>query len=81
MIIRKKKLRKKVIKRIQKEKRKNRAFSYLTKFVGRGAKDFLKRLHQINEDGEITKTHFTRKEIEEQLMNYNKKHCKKISTH
>ena len=52
------KLRKKVIERIQKEKNRNRAFSYLTKFIGRGAKDSLKRLHKINEQGEITQTFF-----------------------
>ena len=72
------KLRKKVINRIQKEKRRNRAFSYLIKYIGRGANNSLKRLYQMNKKDEITKTYLKREEIEEELISYKKKYYKKV---
>ena len=49
----------------------------MTKHVGKGIKNSLKLLKIVNDDGEIIKTIMTRKEIEEELIRFNRTHFQK----
>ena len=49
----------------------------MTKHVGKGIKNSLKLLKMVNDDREIIKTIIARKEIEEELIRFNKSHFQK----
>ena len=46
--------------------------------MGRGINRLLKRVHQVNNKGEIIKTYTKKEEIKEKLIEYNRKHYRKV---
>ena len=69
-----KKKRKKVIQRIIKDKKRNHQFQYMIKYLGKGVKEALRKLHIRNDQQEIIKTLIDRKEIETAIIQYNRKY-------
>ena len=57
------KKRKKLIKGIQKNLQCKHSFHYLTQHVGKGAKNSIKRLHEVDQDLQIIKTHMLKEDI------------------
>jgi len=72
-----KKRRQQVMKRIINERWRNYNFQYMIKHVGKGMKNSLKFLKIVNDDGEIIKIIIARKEMEEELIRFNKSHFQK----
>ena len=70
------KIRKNIINRIKKEQQWNYSFHYLTKFVGKDMKGSLKRLHEVDKEGNIIETYLNREMIEKKLIQFNTKHFK-----
>ena len=68
------KLRKKAIKNIKKAKYRQQTFNFLTKHVGKGEKNSLKRVKVVNEQNEIIKECQDRHDIETEIARYNKQH-------
>ena len=66
------KLRKKAINTIKKEKFRQHTFTLLTKQVGKGEKQSLKRVKVINQQNEVIKECNDRESIEYEIANYNK---------
>ena len=74
--LKEKKHRKQVLQRIIKPKQRNHSFQYMTKFLSKGIRGSLRKVHIINETNEIIKTLISRKEIEDEIINYNRNHLK-----
>ena len=72
-----KKRRQQVMKRIVNERQRNYNFQHITKHVRKGLKSSLKLLKVVNDAGEIVKIITARKEIEEELIRFNRIHYKK----
>ena len=68
------KRRNQVIKRIVKERWRNYNFQYMMKHMGKGLKSSLKLLKVVNDSGQIVKMITARKEIEDELMSFNRIH-------
>ena len=52
--------RKQIMQRIIKEKTRNHSFQYMTKFIGKGFKGVLRKLHIIDSSNNIIKTYINR---------------------
>ena len=65
---------KKLIKGIEKNVRRNFTFTCLTRHIGKGGKGSLKKLHEVNQNLEIVKTHVLKEEIESITFAHNTKH-------
>jgi len=74
------KKRQKIISGINKEMMRNHTFQYLSRHVGKGKRDGLRRLHKTNQNNEIVETYVDRIEIERELVNYNKDHFTQAHT-
>ena len=72
-----KKRRKKAIATIKKTNYHQQTFDMLTKQVGKGNKQSLKRVKVINEANGVVNEFHDRKSIEEEIAKYNKKHFRK----
>jgi len=71
------KMRKKVMKNIEKQQKRNHTFKYLTKHAGKGVKGNLKRLHIVDERNQIVKTVIQKEQIEQEIKRFNEHHFKK----
>jgi len=71
------KMKKKVIKNIEKQQKRNHTFRYLTKHAGKGVKGNLKRLHIVNENDQIIRTIIDKENIEKTIKEFNEKHFQK----
>ena len=60
------------MKRIVKERWRNYNFQYVLKHMGKGLKSSLKLLKVVNDSGQIVKRITARKEIEDELMSFNR---------
>ena len=69
-----KKKRKEIIKTILKARRRNHSFQYLTIYVGKGAREGLKILHEKDSNNRVIGLHEIRNEIERAIMEFNKEH-------
>ena len=65
---------KKILRTIRKVQQRKYAFKYITKYIGRGIKKSLVRVHEVDENQKIKQTHIGKEAIEQALMNYNRKH-------
>jgi len=72
-----KRRRKKIIVRIQREKKRNYSFQYLITNIGREVNKLLKRLHEVDQSNNIHTTYVDRESIKTKLIEYNKVHYKK----
>ena len=61
-----------------KERQRNYNFQYMTKHVGKGLKSSLKLLKVVSNSEQIVKTITARKEIEDELMSFNRIHYQKV---
>ena len=68
---------KKILRKIWKNQQRKYAFRYMTKHIGRGVNKNLMRIHEVNAEQKITKTHIGKGEIEEAIMKHNKVHFTK----
>ena len=66
------------MKRIINKRQRNYDFQYMTKHVGKGLKSSLKLLKIVNNNGKIIKTIMARKEIEEELIRFNRSYYQKV---
>jgi len=71
------KKRKKIISGIRKELIRNHTFQYLSRHVGKGQRDGLRRLHKTNNNNEIVESYVDRLTIEKELVEHNKDHFTK----
>ena len=62
---------------IIKNRQRKSAFKCMTKHIGRGRKRGLIKVHEVNENNQIVKTHIGEEEIEKTIMNHNRKHYSK----
>ena len=51
----------------------------MTNYLGKGERSALKRLHVIDQDGQISLTMTTKEEIEQAIMQYNQQHYTKAN--
>lgn len=65
---------KKVIEAIKWKLKRNHSFHYISKHVGKGVRGNLKRLHEVNNRGQIINTYIDKESIKVKIMNYNVKH-------
>ena len=63
-----KKIRKRVLAKIKKEKDQLYQFKYLTKYIRKGGKESLRRLHEVDQEGNIIKTYLNKEDIEIKLI-------------
>ena len=70
------KMKKKILSGIKKKLYKTHTFHYITRHIGKGDRDGIKRLHVVNEDNQIIKTSINREQIEEEIIMYNEQHLK-----
>ena len=66
-----KKKRKEIIKRIEKEKRRNYSFRYLSKHTGKGKREQIWILHKKNNNNRIIQTYNHREDIENAIKEHN----------
>ena len=59
-----------------KSKLHNYSFQYITKFLGKGIRGSLCKVHIVNETNKIIKTLTSRNKIEDEITNYNQNHLK-----
>lgn len=69
-----KKQKKRILKSVLRNRSRRYAFRYITNHIGRGARRSLTKVHVVNDNREIVKTYVSKEEIEEQIINYNRKH-------
>jgi len=74
------KRRRKALKTVMQAQNRQRTFTMLTKYVGKGQKQTLKRLNIPMQDGQNYKQVSDRRTIENEIINYNKKHFKQAFT-
>ena len=72
------KLRKKILDRIKKQRKQEHTFRFLIKHVGRGINGLLKRVHSVDNNRNIVKTYTKKEEIEKNLIDYNRIHYGKV---
>ena len=65
---------KKILRTIRKAQQWRYAFKYITKHIGRGSKKSLIRVHKVDGNQKIIRTHIGKEAIEQMLMNHNRKH-------
>ena len=70
------KSRKKIISGIKKKLQKTHTFHYITRHIGKGDREGIKRLHTVDEENKIIKTCVNREQIEEEIITYNEQHLK-----
>ena len=56
--------------------KRNNTFRYIRRYVGKGQRDSLKRIHESNKENVIVKTHIDYQSIESILIKHNKNHFK-----
>ena len=71
-----KKTRKRVLVRIKKERDWLHQFKYLTKHIGKGGKESLRRLYKVDQERNIIKTDLNKEDIKSKLIQYNTEHFK-----
>jgi hypothetical protein len=71
------KKKKKIMAGIRRKLRRDHTFHYLSRHVGKGIRNGIKRLHIKNDSGEITETLIRREEIEQAIIKHNTQHLKK----
>jgi len=71
-----KKIKRKAMKNIEKQIRRNQTFKYLTKHAGKGVKGNLKRLHIIEDNQTISRTIIGKENIEHEIKKFNENHFK-----
>ena len=64
----------KIINSVKKSKQCQYIFHYLTKHTGRGVKENIKRLHQVDSNNKIKNTFLDQEPIKKAIMEYNKLH-------
>jgi len=69
--------RKKIINKIKQSKYRKWSFKYLTKNIGRGENKSLTSIQIKDKSGKVTKCIYNRKEIEDEIITFNKSHYKK----
>jgi len=53
------------------------SFHYISRHVGKGEREGIKRLHEVDEDNTIISTHVDRESIENKLIEHNEMHFTK----
>ena len=71
------KMKKKIIAGIKRKLFKTHTFHYISRHVGKGDRDGIKRIHTVDDSNQIIKTYVNRKQIENKISRYNEKHLKK----
>ena len=69
--------RRKIIKKLHKNETRKRSFKYITKYLGKDKNKSLNRVQVKNEEGDIVKTIYNWKEMENALIEHNKMHYRK----
>ena len=64
----------KILRSMAKQMKHQHSFQYLTKHIGRGPKNSLKRVHIPNENNSIERTLVQKEEIEQVIIQHNIKH-------
>ena len=64
----------KILRSMAKQMKHQHSFQYLTKHIGRGPKNSLKRVHISNENNNIVKTLIQKEEIERVIIQHNINH-------
>ena len=67
----------KILSGIKNEMKRNHTFQYLTRHVGKGQRDGIRRLHKVDENNVIVETYIERTKIENKLLEYNTHHFTK----
>ena len=67
-------LKKKIITSVKKNLQRQQSFKYITKHVGKGAKNSLKRLHKVDSLNKIIHTFIEKEQIEEAIFEHNTQH-------
>ena len=67
-------LQKKIINRIKKSKQYQHTFHYLTCHSGKGIRDNIKRLYEINSNNKIINIYLDKHSIKEKIIEYNTKY-------
>ena len=67
----------KILSGIKKKMNRMHSFHYLSRHVGKGEREGIKRLHEVNENNEIINTHVERERIEQKLIEHNETHFTK----
>ena len=68
--------RNKIMSGTKKKLHKNHTFHYVTRHVGKGERDGIKRLHAVDAENRIIHTSVSREQIEEQIISHNEQHLK-----
>lgn len=72
--------RKQIAKRTSRSEHRRFNFKYMTKYVGKGGKQSLKRVHKVNSSNRVIEIIQDRNRIEEEVSKYNENHFKKVLT-
>ena len=67
----------KILSGIKKKMNRMYSFHYLSRHVGKGEREGIKRLHEVNENNKIINTYVERERIEQKLIEHNKTHFTK----
>ena len=70
-----KKQKEKIIKSVIKNKSRRHAFKHITNHIGRGERRSLKKVHEAIDDNIIVRTHMSKEQIEDRIINCNREHC------
>jgi len=68
--------RKVILRKMIKEQQRKYAFKYITKHIGKGSRKSLIRLHEMDQNQQIIRTHIEKEAIEQAIIDQNKKHFK-----
>ena len=70
------KMKKKILSGTKKKLRKTHAFHYVTRHIGKGDGERIKRFHTVDDENKILKTCVNREQIEDEIIKHDEQHSK-----